>query len=75
VLRSVDPAKNRFRAYRLYEQKSLFGEHVLIVQWGRIGQTMRERVEHFGTQADLARRRAELLGRRARHGYTLAPGE
>ena len=68
-LRSVDPSTNRYRFYRLVEQKTLFGETALVIHWGRLGQPMRSRTEVFPSEADRAERREALLGRRRRHGY------
>jgi predicted DNA-binding WGR domain protein len=69
-LRLVDPAKNRFRIYGLTECRTLFGELCLRIVWGRIGhRRLRERSEVFADALALQRRRAELLGRRRRHGY------
>jgi len=71
-LRSVDPARNRYRIYRLREVRTLFGEVGLVVEWGRIGRPLRVREELFRDAEALERRRAELLGRRRRSGYVVA---
>lgn len=71
-LRSVDPERNRFRVYRVFEAHStLFGEHVLVIEWGRIGRRLRVRTEVLPDADALARRLAELLARRRRHGYAV----
>jgi len=69
-LRSMDPSTNRYRCYRLVEQKTLFGETALVIHWGRLGQPFRCRTEVFPTEALRAQRREALLARRRRHGYT-----
>lgn len=69
ILRSVEPARNRFRFYRMWEQANLFGGLDLLIAWGRIGKAPRERTEHFEGPAALDHRARELLARRRRHGY------
>jgi predicted DNA-binding WGR domain protein len=69
-LRSVDPSTNRYRCYRLVEQKTLFGETALVIHWGRLGQPFRCRTEIFPSDAHRAKRRETLLQRRRRNGYT-----
>lgn len=69
-LRSIDPAKNRYRVYGLTECRNLFGELCLRIVWGRLGtRRMRERSEVFADRGALRRRRDELLALRRRHGY------
>lgn len=69
-LRHIDPARRRFRRYRMTECRTLFGEPCLLVEWGRIGRPPRLRSETFSSPSALAERRTELLARRRRHGYT-----
>ena len=68
-LRLVDTTRNRFRAYNMSEQRTLFGATDLVITWGRIGSRPRRRVETFPDSDQLARRRDELLNRRRLHGY------
>lgn len=68
-LLQVDEARNRFRVYRLREQGTLFGERDLLIEWGRLGQTLRVRVERYGGMEELERRKEELVARRRAHGY------
>ena len=69
-LRSIDPARNRFRVFGITECVTLFGEHCLRIVWGRAGnRRMRERSEVFADRTLLQRRREELLRRRRSHGY------
>lgn len=68
-LRQVDPARKRFRRYRMRECRTLFGEPCLVIEWGRIGGPLRLRSETFPTPGALASRKRELLARRRRHGY------
>jgi predicted DNA-binding WGR domain protein len=68
-LRSVEPTRNRFRAFTMVESRSLWGEPALLVSWGRLGSRPRVRVETFPDVRTLERRRAALLKTRLRHGY------
>jgi predicted DNA-binding WGR domain protein len=64
-----DPAKNCRRRYRLRVEHTLFGEALLVIEWGRAGQRRRQRVERFPCAADLAARFWEILRVRQQHGY------
>jgi predicted DNA-binding WGR domain protein len=68
-LRQIDPARRRFRRYRITESRTPFGEPCLLIEWGRIGRPARLRCEAFASLFDLAHRKLELLARRRRHGY------
>ena len=68
-LRQIDPARGRARRYRLSECRSLFGDRAILIVWGRIGRPARVRLETFDSEAELAARWRELLGRRVAHGY------
>jgi len=69
-LRQIDPARRRFRRYRVTECRTLFGESCLLIEWGRIGRAPRLRSETFSSPAALSARKRELLARRRRHGYS-----
>lgn len=70
-LRLIDPARNRRRVYGITECRTLFGEPCLRIVWGRLGhRRLRERSEIFSSRAELEARRAQLLERRRRHGYS-----
>ena len=71
-LRQIDPARRRFRRYRITECRSLFGEPCLLIEWGGIGRPGRLRSEAVASAATLANRKRELLARRRRHGYVAA---
>lgn len=68
-LRQIDPARRRFRRYRITECRSLFGEPCLLIEWGGVGRPGRLRSEAFASPAALGARKRELLARRRRHGY------
>lgn len=64
-----DPARNMKRFYRLSVERDLFGEILLIREWGRIGRQGRRRTEPHASQ-DTAHRAAAALARSKRQrGY------
>ena len=67
-LRSIDPARNRFRRYLVDVQPNLFG-WTLRTGRGRIGKPLRMREKHFEDLEILQRELGALLARRVRHGY------
>jgi len=72
LLKRCDLAKNMHRFYALQVQPTLFGEWVLVAEWGRIGSPGRVQQTYFGS-ADLAE--AALTKRRTvktRRGYRAA---
>ncbi len=51
----IDPAHNKWRFYALSVQPTLFGDWVLVREWGRIGRSGRRRHDHYqhaGTALD-----------------------
>jgi predicted DNA-binding WGR domain protein len=66
LLTRIDPARNMARFYALSIAPTLFGEWLLVKEWGRIGQTGTVRAaEALARQISVKRRR----------GYTAARGE
>jgi predicted DNA-binding WGR domain protein len=70
-LRQVDPMRHRARRYHIAECRSLFGEHGLLITWGRIGGPARVRLETFTSEDELDGRWQELIARRSAHGYRI----
>ena len=70
-LRSIDPARKRFRFYAMTASRTLFGELCLVITKGRIGHRLQQRTELFPDEPALLRRRKELFVRRIRNGYLL----
>ena len=66
------PKENCYRRYKVSEQKLLFGEYDLIVEWGRIGTSSLLKVETCGSVEELGKKREEVLGKRRRHGYVMS---
>lgn len=68
-LLSIDPDKNRFRFYRISQQRTLWDEDVLVQTWGRLGTDGRSRV-CFLDDGELAQAViTKQLRRRLQHGY------
>lgn len=44
-LRKVVTTDNCYRRYKVSEQKTFFGGYDLILEWGRIGNSSRRKVE------------------------------
>ncbi len=64
-----DPDKNMNRFYKMIITRTLFGEWVLIREWGRIGSPGTVREDRYETE-DLAIRSArKLAGQKVRKGY------
>ena len=70
ILRSIDPAKRRFRQYVMSIQPGLFGDWCLHTQWGRIGSAGGQQKQYWYTSREEAEAQQErLLKRRSRRGY------
>ena len=71
VLRSVDPARKRYREYAVSIQPGLFGDWCLMTHWGRIGATGQQRRYWFETAEEAEAQQRRILQRRERNGYTI----
>jgi predicted DNA-binding WGR domain protein len=67
----VVPKANCFRRYKISEQLLLFGGYDLVLEWGRIGATVRCKHETCCSIEELAARREEIIQKRRRHGYRM----
>ncbi|MCF3935685.1 WGR domain-containing protein [Acuticoccus sp. M5D2P5] len=68
-LRCIDPIENRRRFYSLSIQKTLFGEWVLVREWGRIGRSGRLRSDLYPTAGKALDALSELARKKRRRGY------
>lgn len=68
-LRCIDPARNKQRFYRMSVQRNLFGEWVLMREWGRIGRAGRLKLEHFGNSTKALRALNEMIHLKQKRGY------
>ena len=65
----IEPAKNMARFYALEVERDLFGRHVLVRRWGRIGTAGKIRLdEHRGEGEAMAALQA-LHAAKRRKGY------
>lgn len=68
-LERVEPAENRYRFYALSIEQTLFGEPVLVRNWGRIGTKGRIQLQTCPSELDAIRLFADHLKRRRAHAY------
>jgi predicted DNA-binding WGR domain protein len=64
-----DPAQNMHRFYALQFGLTLFGEWLLVTEWGRIGSPGRVKEEAFGSQAQAQAALSKRLSVKIRRGY------
>lgn len=71
-LQRRDAARNMARFYCLSVERSLFGDAVLVREWGRIGTRGRRRLDLFADDAAAREAFARLAGAKLRRGYRRA---
>jgi len=71
-LRCVDFSENKRRFYALSVQRTLFGEWVLVREWGRIGGGGRLRLDLYPSAGYAIDALLELTRRKRRKGYEIA---
>jgi predicted DNA-binding WGR domain protein len=69
VLRRLDPDTGAARFYSLVVERDLFGQVVLIRNWGRIGTQGRELVERHATEGEAVKAMDKLAQVKRRRGY------
>jgi len=69
VLERRDPARNMARYYVLSLEPSLFGDTALVRQWGRLGQSGRQRIDLFRQRAHAIETLEAWFARKRRRGY------
>jgi predicted DNA-binding WGR domain protein len=69
LLHRVDPSRNMARYYVLSIEDTLFGEHALVREWGRIGSPGRRRSQAFSTGESAQIALETWLNRKRRRGY------
>ena len=70
-LTCVDPARRKYRFYRMFIAPSLFGEWMLVREWGRIGSSGTVRSDRFETAGAALIAMQEVLREKLRRGYAL----
>lgn len=68
-LHHIDPARSMARFYALQVQPSLFGEWVLVREWGRIGQVGTVKATPYPTQSEAEEALARLQRQKVSRGY------
>lgn len=68
-----DPSRNMRRFYKLLLAPSLFGEWVLVREWGRIGAAGTTKADHFATAGQAVLAMQELVRKKKRRGYFSLP--
>ncbi len=69
LLSRVDPSCNMRRFYSLALATSLFGEHGVVRQWGRIGLQGQRRTDWHDAPATAIAELERMAGRKRRRGY------
>jgi predicted DNA-binding WGR domain protein len=64
-----DPSKNMHRFYALQLAPTLFGEWVLVAEWGRIGSPGTIKQQVFGEEGHARSALANRLTAKTRRGY------
>ena len=70
-----DPNRTMARFYAMHISYSLFGEPCLFRQWGRIGTSGQDKLEHFEHEADAIRTFLDVVKKKQARGYTPRKGE
>lgn len=70
-LRRIDPSRNMRRFYALSVQRNLFGEWVLLREWGRIGYSSRVKEMIFRTPGPALDALQKIARQKGRRGYQL----
>jgi len=69
-LRCIDDARNKQRFYALSVEQTLFGDWVLVREWGRIGTGGRTRRDFFPSVGPALDALHDLARMKSRRGYT-----
>jgi predicted DNA-binding WGR domain protein len=69
ALRRVEPEHGMARFYSLLIERDLFGQVMLVRQWGRMGTRGREIVERFDTELQAGAALEEIARCKRRRGY------
>lgn len=73
-LERIDPERNLWRWYHLSVQPTLFGDWMLLRQWGRIGNRHGQaRMTFFDDEADARLALSAFAARKHRRGYAQSP--
>lgn len=68
-LRCIVPTENKRRFYSMSVQPTLFGDWILIKEWGRVGRPGRIRHEHHATIGEALTSLDKVERQKRRRGY------
>ena len=68
-LQSIDPTRNRFRFYSLHFDRDLWGQRMLIRQYGRIGTHGHIYMEPVSSLLEARKRAGKLIEAKMKRGY------
>ena len=69
TLRRIDAEKNMARFYALEVERDLFGQHVLVRRWGRIGTVGKIRLDEHTGEGEAIASLQRLQAAKRRKGY------
>ena len=69
TLLCVEPAKRKYRFYKMFIAPSLFGEWLLVREWGRIGSPGQVRSDHFTNAGAALLALQKLVREKLKRGY------
>jgi predicted DNA-binding WGR domain protein len=73
ALRRVEPERNVARFYELALARDLFGQVVLVREWGRIGTFGRRRQDEYASEMKALAALLALAAQKRRRGYSSDP--
>lgn len=65
----IDPAKRKHRFYKMFIAPSLFGEWMVVREWGRIGSSGQMRSDRFDSPGAALLAMQKLVREKLRRGY------
>jgi predicted DNA-binding WGR domain protein len=71
LLERVDMTRRMARYYVLSIQPTLFGDTAMVREWGRIGCSVRRRIELYACPAEAQAAHRLWLHRKLKRGYTV----
>jgi predicted DNA-binding WGR domain protein len=73
-LRRIDPGRHMARFYALAVDRDLFGQVILVREWGRIGMSCRTRHDPHASEAEASAALTALARTKRARGYAEVSG-
>ena len=70
LLSRINPEANCFRFYEIAIEPNLFGDHALVIHWGRIGKRGNTRIASTGDLELIEAKASRLERQKVRRGYS-----